>query len=198
MLKDEEKLSDVLLTNNSLSVPNSTLKLQTILPSSLESEPKNPSISLMSYNKILTELNDANKKISRLQGEIKTLKGDLSKKEVKFENIFSKTEEQNLSNYEEEYDLKKILIGAAEQNNTEDINIDYPGIQGLQEKFSETKKKYDTIVEQIKSFLSQLTINMKIKPYVSQICQIIGFSPEQINLIVTNSKNKKEILLGKK
>ena len=80
--------------------------------------------------------------------------------------------------------------GAKEKNRSEDINIDYPGIQGFKEKYKELEYKYEMLVEQIKALLPNLQVTLKIKPQIKQICQLLGFSPNTSNRIISGKSKK--------
>ena len=84
--------------------------------------------------------------------------------------------------------------GAKEKNRSEDINIDYPGIQGFKEKLNELEFKYNNLVEQVKILIGNITFNQKIKPQITQICQLLGYSPKTTARIFTSAKDKKKIL----
>ena len=84
--------------------------------------------------------------------------------------------------------------GARDKNRSEDINIDYPGIQGVKEKLKELEFKYSNLVEQIKILIGNIPVNQKIKPQIVQICQLLGYSPKTTGRIITSSKEKKKIL----
>ena len=117
----------------------------------------------------------------------------LEEKEVKSALSGYRTEDVNISNYEEEFDLRKMANGARDKNRSEDINIDYPGITGIKEKFKELEFRYKNLVEQVKILIGNITFNQKVKPQISQICQLLGYSPKTIGRILT-SKDKKKIL----
>ena len=76
---------------------------------------------------LLNLLNKANKDISLLQTKNKELQFKLEEKQAEEEISGFKTEDVNFSDYEEEFDLKKMINGAKDKNRSEDINIDYPG-----------------------------------------------------------------------
>ena len=77
-------------------------------------------------NNMVTKLN---KEISDLKNKNKELLFKLEDKEINILNSGYKTDEQNMSGYEEEFDLRKMATGARDKNRSEDINIDYPGLQ---------------------------------------------------------------------
>ena len=146
------------------------------------------------YNNILSKLNEANKEISELKNKNKELLFQLEDKEVKSAYSGFRTEDANLSNYEEEFDLRKMANGARDKNRSEDINIDYPGIQNVKEKLKELEFRYTNLVEQIKILIGNISVNQKIKPQISQICQLIGYSPKTTGRILNSAKDKKKIL----
>ena len=150
-------------------------------------------ITTENYNNLLSKYNDASKEISELKNKNKELQFQLEEKEVKSAYSGYRTEDVNISNYEEEFDLRKMANGAKDKNRSEDINIDYPGIQGIKDKLKELEFKYKNLVDQVKILIGNITFNQKIKPQVTQICQLLGYSPKTTGRILT-SKDKKKIL----
>ena len=112
--------------------------------------PRDANIQLM--NKYLGQLNEAEKKISLLQNKNKELQFKLDEKQVEREFSGYRTEDYNFSNYEEEFDLKKMVNGAREKNRSEDINIDYPGVQSVKDKYKELLQNMHLLEEQVKIF----------------------------------------------
>ena len=144
-------------------------------------------------NNILNKLNDAEKKITILQNKNKELQFKLEEKQVEKEISNFRTENVNFSNYEEEFDIRKMVSGAREKNRSEDINIDYPGIQGIKDKYRELLQIMNMLVEQVKILIFNINCNNKIKPQITQICQLMRISPKNIQLIISG-KNKKKAL----
>ncbi len=144
-------------------------------------------------NKYLNQLNDANKTITQLQNQNKELKYKLEEKEVEKEFSGYRTDGFNMSNYEEEFDLKKMVNGARDKNRSEDINIDYPGVQSIKDKYKELVQNMNLLQEQVKILISNISINNKIKPQVSQICQLMKIPPKNIQNILAG-KDKKKML----
>ena len=144
-------------------------------------------------NKYLDQLNDANKTITQLQNQNKELKYKLEEKEVEKEFSGYRTDGFNMSNYEEEFDLKKMVNGARDKNRSEDINIDYPGVQSIKDKYKELVQNMNLLQEQVKILISNISINNKIKPQVSQICQLMKIPPRNIQNILAG-KDKKKML----
>ena len=146
------------------------------------------------YNNLLSKYNDASKEISDLKNKNKELQFQLEEKEVKSAYSGYRTEDVNISNYEEEFDLRKMANGAKDKNRSEDINIDYPGIQGIKDKLKEMEFKYKNLVDQVKILIGNIAFNQKIKPQITQICQLLGYSPKTTGRILTSTKDKKKIL----
>ena len=144
-------------------------------------------------NKYLDQLNDANKTITQLQNQNKELKYKLEEKEVEKEFSGYRTDGFNMSNYEEEFDLKKMVNGARDKNRSEDINIDYPGVQSIKDKYKELVQNMNLLQEQVKILISNISINNKIKPQVSQICQLMKIPPKNVQNILAG-KDKKKML----
>ena len=149
------------------------------------------------YTKTLKKLidlnNKANKEIEILKNKNKELQYKLEEKQVEEELSGFKTEDVNFSNYEEEFDLRKMISGAKDKNKSEDINIDYPGMQGVKDKNKELQQRVNMLSEQVKILISNININNKIKPQISQLCQLMKIPPKNIQLIIAG-KNKKQNL----
>ena len=143
--------------------------------------------------KYLDLLNKANKDINDLQKKNKELQFKLEDKQVQAELSGFRTEEANFSNYEEEFDLRKMVNGTKEKNRSEDINIDYPGMQGVKDRNKELKKKMNMLIEQVKILIANVNINSKIKPQINQICQLMRIPAQNIQMIISG-KNKKKAL----
>ena len=137
-------------------------------------QPKNSDNA--AYNKALDELNKAENQIKALQKVNKDLQKNnrdlqfkLEEKQVEKELSGYRTEDVNFSNYEEEFDLKKMVNGARDKNRSEDINIDYPGVQGIKDKYRELTQNMNMLEEQVKILLSNINCsNNKIKPQVTR------------------------------
>ena len=143
---------------------------------------------------ILMQLNEAKKEIASLKKKNEELFNDLDSKKLKREDYLNHISEDNpLSNYEEEFDLKKMAKGVKEKNRSQDINIDYPGIQHIKEKYRELYFYYNSLEELIKKLLLCSTCTNKNRAYIVELCKIVGFDEEVTNKIL-NNKIKKGIL----
>ena len=139
-------------------------------------------------------LSKLNKQISDLKNKNKELLNKLENKEENPMYQKFRTEEVIISECEEEYDLKKMLTGARNKNRSEDINIDYPGMQGYKDKLKEISFKFNNLQEQIKILLSKIKISNSIKPAFVQICQLLGYKSEVIEIMANSEKERKRIL----
>ena len=142
-------------------------------------------------NNMVTKLN---KEISDLKNKNKELLFKLEDKEINILNLGYKTDEQNMSGYEEEFDLRKMANGVRDKIRSEDINIDYPGLQNYKEKLNELQFKFNNLKEQIKILLSKIKCTNIIKPTFVQICQLLGYKSIDIEKMVSSEKEKKKIL----
>ena len=139
------------------------------------------------------ELKEAKKEIDIIKKKNNQLVEQLEEKEIKKTCYDNKSEDGNTSNYEEEFDLSKLAKGAKEKNRSQDINIDYPGIQLIKEKYRELDFFYNSLEGLVKKLLLTIQTNQKNKTYVAELCRIVGFDSETTNKILTN-KNKNLIM----
>ena len=153
--------------------------------------PKDSNTQLM--NKFLGQLNEAEKKISLLQNKNRELQFKLEEKQVEKDFSGYRTEDFNFSNYEEEFDLKKMVNGAREKNRSEDINIDYPGVQSVKDKYKELLQNMHLLEEQVKILICNISCTNKIKPQITQICQLMRIPNKNVQAIIAG-KDKKKML----
>ena len=143
--------------------------------------------------KFTKELTEAKKEIEQLKKKNVELVTQLEDKEINKNYYDTRSEDANKSNYEEEFDLRKMAKGARDKNRSQDINIDYPGIQTYKEKVRELEFYYNSLENLVKKLLLTIQCNPKNKTYVAELCRIVGFDLETTNKILTN-KNKNFIL----
>ena len=141
---------------------------------------------------ILMQLNDAKKEIISLKKKNEELFNELENKKLKNDcfDVISAT--KPISNYEEEFDLKKMAKGMKEKNRSEDINIDYPGIQLIKEKYRELNFYYNSLEELVKKMLLNINCTNKNKTYICELCKIVGFD-DDLTYKILNNKVKKGI-----
>ena len=82
-----------------------------------------------------------------MKNKNKELQYKLEEKEVEKELSRSKTEYVNFSDYEEEFDLRKMMNEVKDKNKSEDINIDYQGMQGVKDKNKELEQRMNMLSE---------------------------------------------------
>ena len=143
--------------------------------------------------KLSKELAEAKREIEQLKKKNVELVSQLEDKEINKNYYDIRSEDGNKSNYEEEFDLRKMAKGAKDKNRSQDINIDYPGIQTYKEKVRELEFYYNSLENLVKKLLLTIQCNPKNKTYVAELCKIVGFDIETTNKIITN-KNKNFIL----
>jgi hypothetical protein len=142
---------------------------------------------------IINQLNEAEKTIATLQKKVKELQFKLDEKQVEKELSGYRTEDNNYSNFEEEFDLRKMINGARDKNRSEDINIDYPGIVGIKDRNRELMQKMKMLEEQVKLLICNISCTNKTKPQITQICQLMRIPAKNITLIIAG-KDKKRAL----
>ena len=163
-------------------------------PTSKKQNHSNSDSKITVEEQLTKELNIAKKEIETIKKKNADLIKQLEEKDIKKNCYDNKSEDGNKSNYEEEFDLRKMAKGARDKNRSQDINIDYPGVQAIKEKYRELDFFYNSLEGLVKKLLLTIQCNPKNKTYVTEICRIVGFDMETTNKIVTN-KNKK-LLLG--
>ena len=103
--------------------------------------------------KLVNELKEAKKEIEIIKKKNVELVSQLEEKEIKKNCYDNKSEEGYMSNYEEEFDLRKMAKGAKDKNRSQDINIDYPGVQAIKEKYRELDFYYNSLEGLVKKLL---------------------------------------------
>ena len=139
--------------------------------------------------KLSNELEKAKNKIDLIKKENKGLDEKLEKKEIKKEiNGFNnKSEEFDIKSFEEEYNLRKIGYCSKEKMYSQDINIDYPGIQEIKEKNRKLNFHFKCLENLVKELLLKIHINQKNKELVTELCKVVKFDSETTNKILSNN-----------
>ena len=117
----------------------------------------------------------------------------LEEKEINSNYYDVKSKDGKKSNYEEELALRKMAKDAKDKNRSQDLNINYPGIQALKEKYMELYFYYNLLEGLVKKLLLTIQVNPKNKTYVIELCKLVGFNLESTNKIL-NNKNKNSLL----
>ena len=172
-------------------------ELENRYKNSLKNENKIPISNSNNTTTTYDEMANKLKKVKKQNEEIKKknleLISQLEEKEIKH-NYDIKSEDGYKSNYEEEFDLRKMAKGAKEKNRSQDLNIDYPGLQPIKEKYRELDFYYNSLETLVKKLLLNVQVGPKNKTYVNKLCKIVGFDLETTNKILNNKNTKK--LLG--
>ena len=165
----------------------------------LKNENKNMLNSSNNTNSITTISNNDNelKKVKEENEKIKKknseLISQLEEKEINLNYYDIKSEDGKKSNYEEEFDLRKMAKGAKDKNRSQDLNIDYPAIQALKEKYRELNFNYNSLEGLVKKLLLTIQVNPKNRAFVIELCKLERFDFETTNKIL-NNKNKNSLL----
>ena len=96
-----------------------------------------------------------------MKNKNKGLQYKLEEKEVEKELSGFKTEYVNCSNYKEEFDLRQMMNGVKDKTKSEDINIDYPGMQGVKDKNKELQQRMNMLSEK----------NLKLREKIKYLMQ---------------------------
>lgn len=67
------------------------------------------------------------------------------------------------------------------------MNIDYPGIQKIKDKYKELEYYYNNLSFLIKKMLMNSQCNKKNKEYITQLCKMVGFD-DHIAIQIINNK----------
>ena len=197
--KENEKLTKQIMkfSNEYTELQKQYDELENRYKFSLKNENKipnsNSNITTTTYDEIANELKKVKKENEQIRKKNLELISQLEEKEIKHD-YDNKSEDGYKSNYEEEFDLRKMAKGAKEKNRSQDINIDYPGIQAIKEKYRELDFYYNSLETLVKKLLLNVQVGPKNKTYVNELCKIVGFDLETTNKILNNKNSKK--LLG--
>ena len=151
----------------------------------------------ISNDEIVNELKRVKKENEQIKKKNDELISKLEDKEIK-NNYDNKSDDGNKSNYEEEFDLRKMAKGAKDKNRSQDNNIDYPGIQLYKEKYRELDFNYNTLETLVKNLLLNVQVGPKNINFVNQLCKLVRFDLETTNKILNNKNNKKVLGLFQK
>ena len=145
----------------------------------------------LELKKVLTQMEELKKENEIIKKKNISLIERLEQKEKETQKNKSndnKIEDIKYSNYEEEFDLRKMGKIVKEKNKSQDLNIDYPNIQNLKDKNKELDFYYNTLEGLVKNLLLTIHVNNKNKAYVNELCTIVGFDPETKTKILNNKK----------
>ena len=78
--------------------------------------------------------------------------------------------------------------GAGDESDFNEIKQMQKQMKFIKEQLKDSILKYDQLSEQVKELLKNVKCDIKIKPQISQICQILGYSPQTTSKILNNKK----------
>ena len=146
--------------------------------------------------KITNDMVSNDKELKKELKDAKIIINDLSEKIKKLEeennNIKQQKEENKMmdseykSEGEEEYTMKKMVNAIKKRNQSEDIKIDYPGLNDVKQKYDELEPKFRKLEENILSLLSKFKCNEEIKPEVIDICNTLELGDDMVKQILSN------------
>lgn len=99
----------------------------------------------------------------------------------------NKSEDFDIKSLEDEYNLRKIAKYQKEKMFSQDINIGYPGIQEIKEKFRELNFNYKSLSVAIKKLLSNIQINQKNGELAVELRKIVKLDSKGTNKILSNN-----------
>ena len=139
--------------------------------------------------------------------------------EEKYNNDVINDEEDNLNNNIEKMDLNEhiskfeelnkvpskedpfkesekkvdefLMKGAGDEDDFDDVKIINKQMKFLKEEIKENREKHKKLGDEIKDLFNKIKCNDKNRKNIVQICQILGFSPQLVEQIISNKKPKK-------
>ena len=102
------------------------------------------------------------------------------KSQISLNNDY-KASEKKVDDY-----LNKALI---EENDFDIIKQNEEQMKLLKNEIKEKNNKFNMLSEQIEELFKNIKLDMKNKPQIVQICQILGKSPEEVNKIINKKKS---------
>ena len=139
---------------------------------------------------IICQLNEAKKEIDTLKNKNKLLVSELETKQIQKNYCETLSEGGSPSNYEEEFDLRMMVTGTKNKNKSEDMNIDYPGIQQIKEKYRELDFHFNSMEEEVKKLLMNCQCTNKNMNYIKELCKMVKFDEDTTNRILGNKVKK--------
>ena len=139
---------------------------------------------------ILCQLNEAQKEITTLKNKNKLLVNELEAKEIKKSYCETLAGDKSPSNYEEEFDLKMMVLGTKNKNRSQDMDIDYPGIKQIKEKYRELDFNFSSMEEVVKKLLMNCQCTGKNMNYIKELCKMVKFDEDTTTRILANKVKK--------
>ena len=140
-------------------------------------------ISIGNNDKELKEtINKLKEENKKLEQELKNLKDNnkLLRSDYKSEGGMDRDGE----NDEEEYTMKKMIKEAKKKNQSDDIKIDYPGLNNLKQKYDELEERFRNLEEVVINLLNNLKCTKEIKPMIIDVCKALDIGDDMIKQLV--------------
>ena len=84
-----------------------------------------------------------------------------------------------------------LMKGAGDEDDYDEIKIITKQMNFLKEEIKENREKYKKLGNEISDLLTKIKCNDKNRKNIVQICQLLSFTPDNIEQIISNKKYKK-------
>ena len=144
------------------------------------------SINSISINNInnSTEFLKLKEENEMLKNQIKKQNPSFSIIEIKKSNMSNKSQTDNNQYYQEEFNQNTMAKKAWRKNKSLDLEIDYPGIKVIKEKYEFLSLNYNNIVDLVRKLLNNIQVNNKNISYVEELRQKLYLNSKNINKII--------------
>ena len=182
---DELKQSNIILIKSSntdlLKISQSKNQINDRFSDIYDSVEKKETTELHNYNEIINELKIENENLKKQNEELKLKNKEIKEeKEIKRKNILSQSANSAGSDEEEEFDVNYLANTAKRKNNSEDMKIDYPGLNNINEKYEELKNKIIEIKETFNYIISKIQVNEPdIKPKIDRVHELLNIDSDE-------------------
>jgi hypothetical protein len=182
LLKENDKLkqSNIILIKSSntdlLKISQSKNQFNDKFSGIYDSVEKKETTKYDNNKEIISELKIENENLKKQIEQLK-LKGKEIKeeKEIIRKNILSQSANSAGSDEEEEFDVNYLANTAKRKNNSEDMKIDFPGLNNINEKYEELKNKIIEIKEIFNYIKSKIQLNEpNIKPKINRVYELLN------------------------
>lgn len=173
-----ESINEKTKINQSLNVYKQKVKKLEI---QLEERKKSASMNFLfeeENNRIKSENEKLRSKLKDSENDNILMKAQNDKLKKEIENM-NKTERlkyasQNISYCEEEYNRKDLADIANNLNNSEDMKIDYPGLNNIKNEYEELKKKFEELKDLVKYIISHAQCDAPdFQQKTGKVCKIL-------------------------
>ena len=84
-----------------------------------------------------------------------------------------------------------LMNGAGDEDDYDEVKMITKQMNFLKDEIKENREKTRKIGDEIKDLFSKIKCNDKNRKNIVQICQLLGFSPQLVDEIISNRKYKK-------